>query len=173
MDTESDVEAERVLSRLRDGQRPIYGDANEVKQRKTILERLETLERHIGIATTAPPEMGHNHPPEPIDDDVARQAYRDISNASDAISTEIAKRSPRLDEVASKTSVLSKVSKGFRATAKEAVEFVKRVKDKARDKAVEIVIGSIVTGGTVLHQDVGHALTAALDSIMTWLRMIF
>jgi hypothetical protein len=169
-DTESDAETERVASYLRAGRKPRFGDANELKQRKTIIDRLEALERHIGIGPQEPAKIGHNKPPEPIDPQAV--SPDPAVSAARAISDEIAKPSPNLTQVSEKTGVLARIGRGLRIARQEAADLGKRVITKAKDKAAELTIG-VIAGGGIFHQQIGTAMNAALDSITTWFRMIF
>lgn len=74
---------------------------------------------------------------------------------------EVAKSKPDVAEVARRTTVLAGVARRLRATGGGVAGFGKRVKDKAQDKAAEIVATAIVGGGGVaFHQQIGSALSS-------------
>jgi putative restriction endonuclease len=171
-DAEAEAEAARVTTRMEKGQSPHFGDVNEVKQRRTILDRLEALEKHVGIGIQEPAKIGHNHPPEPIDSEAAPATRSAIMDAAHAISDEVAKPLPGVAKVATQTTVLAKIARGLRAAQNEAIEFGK----KTKQKVVDIVAGAAamtIVGGVAAHPHIGGALSAALDSIATWFKMLF
>lgn len=137
-------EAHRALAELEAGRKPRFGDPNEAAQRQTITERLAAIEERL--AAPAPAKIGHNHPPEPIEADQA-STTAEVRDASRAISQEVAKSKPDVAEVARRTTVLAGVARRLRAAGGGIADFGKRVKDKAQDKAAELVATTLVGGG--------------------------
>jgi hypothetical protein len=164
-DVSLDVVA-RVEATLAGGGRPRFGDANERKQRRTILDRLEALERHAGLGDATPPQIGHNKPPEPIDSDLATNLPGLIKEATLPISEELKKNRPNAEKISKKTAVLARVTGGLKSAAAKTTK-------NLYDETSKWAAGAILAGGAA---GVGHltgALGPVLDSISTWLRMIF
>lgn len=159
-------EAHRALAELEAGRKPRFGDPNEAAQRQTIIERLAAIEERL--AALAPAKIGHNHPPEPIEADQA-STTAEARDASRSIAQEVAKSKPDVAEVARRTTVLAGVARKLRTAGGGVTDFGKRVKDKAQDKAAEIVATAVVGGGAAFHQQIG----SALQSIGAWFRMLF
>ena len=173
IDVQSDAAAQRATSFLSEGRRPYRGDPNEVKQRRTILERLETLERHVGIAAGVPAEIGHNNPPEPIGSDTPTAQSQAITAASQEIAAQISKAAPDVAQVATQTTVLAKIASGLRAAKASLGELGKKVKTKAQEKIAEALVGAGLMVGGTLYSTLSSDLNAALHSLATWLRMLF
>ncbi|WP_191082771.1 hypothetical protein [Roseococcus microcysteis] len=159
-------EAQRALVELEAGRKPRFGDLNEIAQRQTIIERLAAIEERL--SALAPAKIGHNQPPEPIEADQVSPIL-EARDASRTIAVEVAKAKPDVAEVARRTTILAGMARKLRAAGGGVADFGKRVKDKAHDKAAEIVATAVVGGGAALHQQIG----SALSSITNWFKMLF
>lgn len=156
----------QVEATLARGRRPRFGDINERRQRRTILERLEALERHAGLETPMPAKIGHNKPPEPIDTDAPTDLPKAIKDASRSISEEVSKAAPNTKKVAQETAVLAKIAKGLKSAAT-------KTRDNLQDEATKWTARAILAGGAAAVEHLTGALGSALDSISIWLKMIF
>ena len=160
-------EAHRVLTALEAGQKPRFGDPNEAAQRQTIHDRLTAIEERL--AALVPAKIGHNQPPEPIESEVSATDAKEVRDASQAIAREVAKTEPNVVEVARRTTILASVAQRMRLAGGGAARFGKQVKEKAQDKAAEIVATAVLGSGAAFYEQIGNALS----SIGTWFRMLF
>ena len=161
---EAAAEAMQVEKNLHDGRHPRLGDYNEIKQRKTIVDRLEVIERHLGLTAQQPAAIGHNYPPEPIDVEVSEDAREEILNSARAISEHISKSPPEVEKIVAQTSLLTTVAS--KIWPKSLIGVGKSIFEKI---AVTIVSVGIKHLATPYYQQIG----AALESIVAWLRMLF
>jgi hypothetical protein len=166
-DTRALAEARRALAALDTGAKPRFGDPNEAEQRQAIIERLAAIEARL--AALAPPQIGHNHPPEPVEAEAPAGPVKDARDASRAIAQEVSKRRPDVAEVARRTTVLAGAAQRLRAAGAAAAGLGKQVADKVKDKAVEAAAAAVAGGGAAFHEQIG----SALQSIGAWLRMLF
>ncbi len=89
------------------------------------------------VAALAPPQIGHNHPPGPVEAETPAGVAKEVQDASRAISREVAKRRPDVAEVARRTTVLAGAARRLRAAGTAAASFGKQVTAKVKDKAAE------------------------------------
>lgn len=92
-----------------------------------------------------------------------------VATANRRCSNSARSTKPDVAEVARRTTVLAGVARKLRTAGGGVTDFGKRVKDKAQDKAAEIVATAVVGGGAAFHQQIG----SALQSIGAWFRMLF
>ena len=166
-DTRALTEARRALAALDAGAKPHFGDPNEAEQRRAIIERLAAVEARLAALT--PPQIGHNHPPEPVEAEAPAGPMKDARDASRAIAQEVSKRRPDVAEVARRTTVLAGAARRLRAAGAAAAGLGKQVTDKVKDKAVEAAAAAVAGGGAAFYEQIG----SALQSIGAWFRMLF
>jgi hypothetical protein len=96
---------DQIISRLKAGIKPTFGNAYELEQRRVIRERLDGL--RTALAEVAPPHggIGHNNPP-PDEETPQSVAVTEARKAEEAISAELAKPEPDALEIANATSRL-------------------------------------------------------------------
>ncbi len=121
------------------------------------------------VAALAPPQIGHNHPPGPVEAETPAGVAKEVQDASRAISREVAKRRPDVAEVARRTTVLAGAARRLRAAGTAAASFGKQVTAKVKDKAAEAAAAAVAGGGAAFHEQIG----SALQSIGAWFRMLF
>lgn len=146
------------------------GSAAEQAQRRTVLDRLTALEREIEAIKPQLGMMGHNNPPEALAPDPEILAG-EISDAAATIRTELAEEQPDVVAVARGVSALQRIWKMLRAARDEAGKFAGAVKEKARDKAAELVVAAVGGGALYGHQIV-DALQSTVAAIGHWFRLI-
>lgn len=147
-----------------------FGSAAEQAQRRTVHDRLTALEREIEAIKPRLVMMGHNNPPEALAPDPEILAD-EISNAAASIRNELAEGQPDVAVVARGASVLQRIWKMLRAAREETGKFATAVKEKARDKAAELVVAA-VGGGALYGPQIVDALQSTVAAIGHWLRMI-
>jgi len=146
------------------------GSEAEQAQRRMVLDRLTALEREIEAIKPQLGMMGHNNPPEALAPDPEILAG-EISDAAATIRTELAEGQPDVVAVARGVSALQRIWKMLRAARDEAGKFAGAVKEKARDKAAELVVAAVGGGALYGHQIV-DALQSAVAAIGHWFRLI-
>lgn len=146
------------------------GSAAEQAQRRMVLDRLTALEREIEAIKPQLGMMGHNNPPEALAPDQEILAG-EISDAAATIRTELADEQPDVAAVARGVSALQRIWKMLRAARDEAGKFAGAVKEKARDKAAELVVAAVGGGALYGHQIV-DALQSSIAAIGHWFRLI-
>jgi len=146
------------------------GSAAEQAQRRMVLDRLTALEREIEAIKPQLGMMGHNNPPEALAPDPEILAG-EISDAAATIRTELAEGQPDVAAVARGVSALQRIWKMLRAARDEAGKFAGAVKEKARDKAAELVVAAVGGGALYGHQIV-DALQSTVAAIGHWFRLI-
>lgn len=147
-----------------------FGSAAEQAQRRTVLDRLTALERELVAIKPQLGMIGHNNPPETLAPDPEVLAG-EISDAASIIRNEIAEEQPDVTAVARGASALQRIWKMLRAARDEAAEFAKAVKEKARDKAAEMVVAAL-GGGALYGPKIIDALQSAVAAIGHWMHMI-
>jgi hypothetical protein len=154
---------------------PSYGDENELAQRQTIVERVEALEREIKRFKPADAKMGHNLPPEAMETEAPSAVLDDLTASASALKKELSKPSPDVPEISKHADILRRAAGAFRSLQTEVSKFGEKLKEKAKDKAAEMIIagGVIALGSIVQNDDVQAAIAATLRSIGLWIRMIF
>ncbi len=146
------------------------GSAAERAQRRTVLDRLTALEREIEAIKPQLGMMGHNNPPEALAPD-AEILAGEISDAAATVRTELAEKEPDVAAVAQGASALQRIWKMLRTAREEAAKFAGAVKDKARDKAAELVVAAM-GGGALYGPQIIDALQSAVAAIGHWFRLI-
>ncbi|WP_242140652.1 hypothetical protein [Sphingomonas sp. TREG-RG-20F-R18-01] len=158
-----------TLAKISAGKSERLGSREESEQRNVVIERLDRLEKELDILRQRPGMMGHNQPPEDqqIEDETALIA------ASRDIRDELQKDQPSVRRVAEKGRFLARVAGLWRKAKSEGKKAAGVAVEKVRERAVEATIGTAVTGGTLLHNEIGTTLHAAASSVATWLNLIF
>lgn len=151
------------------GKAPSFGTEVELAHRKTILERLDELERAIGIAEPRPATIGHNNPPPDEAGSDLEVLSDDILDASTSIKRELSQASPDVVVVAQSAGVFQRLSKFVRSQTAKAIE---TLVEKAREHAVELLIGLAVSVGS-RSSDILSAVNGLLNAINTWLGSLF
>lgn len=146
------------------------GSAAEQAQRRTVLDRLTALEREIEAIKPQLGMMGHNNPPEALAPDPEILAG-EISDAAATIRNELAEGQPDVAAVARGASALQRIWKVLRAAREEAGKFAGAVKEKARDKAAELVV-AVVGGGALYGPQIIDALQSTVAAISRWFQLI-
>lgn len=146
------------------------GSAAERAQRRTVLDRLTALEREIEAIKPQLGMIGHNNPPEAMAPDPEILAG-EISDAAATVRTELAEEQPDVAAVARGASTLQRIWKMLRTAREEAGKFAGVVKEKARDKAAELVVAAI-GGGALYGPQIIDALQSAVAAIGHWFRLI-
>lgn len=146
------------------------GSAAEQAQRRMVLDRLTALEREIEAIKPQLGMMGHNNPPEALAPDPEILAG-EISDAAATIRTELAEVQPDVAAVARGVSALQRIWKIVHAARNEAGKFAGAVKEKARDKAAELVVAA-VGGGALYGPQIIDALQSTVAAIGHWFRLI-
>lgn len=149
-----------------------FGSAAERAQRRTVLDRLAALEREIEAIRPQLGRIGHNNPPEAIDPD-AEVMVDEVTEAAATIRTELVKEQPDVTTVARGASALQRIWKVLRSARTETGKFAGAVKEKARDKVAELVVGSALAGGALYGPQIVNALQSAVSAIGQWFRLIF
>lgn len=147
-----------------------FGSAAEHEQRRTVLERLAALEREIEAIKPQLGLMGHNNPPETLQPDPEVLAA-EITESAAIIRTELTKKEPDVGAVGRGAAVLQRIWKLLGAVHYEAVKFAGVVKEKAREKAAEMVVGGVI-GSTLYGSQIVHALHAAITAIEHWIQRV-
>lgn len=147
------------------------GNTAEQAQRRAILDRLTALEREIEAIKPQLGMMGHNNPPEALAPDPEVLAG-EIADATSTIRTELAEEQPDVAAVARSASALQRISKMLLAARKAAGKFAGSVKDKAQDKAAELVVTAAVGGGALYGPQIIDALQSAVSAIAHWFQLI-
>jgi putative restriction endonuclease len=147
-----------------------FGSAAEQAQRRTVLDRIAALEREIEAIKPQLSMMGHNHPPEAMEAD-PEILTREISDAAATVRTELARAQPDIAAVGRGAAILQRISKMLRATREEASKLAGAVKEKARDKAAELVVASI-GGGALYGPQIIDAVQSTVAAISQWFRLI-
>jgi len=148
-----------------------FGNAAEQAQRRSVLDRLTALEREIEAIRPQLGMMGHNQPPEAMAPDPALLAG-EITDAAATIRAELAEQQPDVAAVARGASALQRIWKMLRAARGEAGKFAGAVKDKAREKAAEIVAGAVIGGGAIYGPQIITALEATVAAIGQWFHLL-
>lgn len=177
-DTQIRVDTSDEVSRIQEIAQsklsPSYGDENELAQRQTIIERVEALEREIKRFKPADAKMGHNLPPEAMETEVPSAVLDDLTASASALKKELSKPTPDVPEISKHADILRRAAGAFRSLQTEVSKFGEKLKEKAKDKAAEMIItGVIALGSIVQNDDVQAAIAATLRSIGLWIRMIF
>ncbi len=146
------------------------GSAAERIQRRTVLDRIAALEREIEAIKPQLGMMGHNHPPEAMERD-PEILSREISEAAATVRTELAKERPDVAAVGRGATTLQRIWKMLRAVGDEASKLGGAVKEKARDKAAELVVAT-VGGGALYGPQIVDALQSTVASIGHWFRLL-
>lgn len=171
-DSEAEALDDPILDEAAEGQREFrIGNSAEIDQRRNVLERLEALEREMAQLRPVSAGRGHNRPPEllPVE---AEAAAEEIEKVSSNIRSELEKPTPGVANVARAGKFLRWVVTSVKAVTTEAGKIGQKIKEKARDRAAELVIGGIVSGGA-LWDKIARLVEAVVAEIVRWLHLIF
>lgn len=146
------------------------GHLAEISQRRNVLERLEALEREIAELRPVSAGRGHNRPPEllPVE---AQPAAEEIGKVTTDIRLELEKATPDVGRVAQGGKFLRWIVSSLRAVRTEVGKVGQKIKEKARDRVAEVVIGGLITGGA-LWDKITHLAEAVVTAIVRWLHLI-
>lgn len=136
------------------------GSDREMEERRRVLERLDVLEREISSLQVGAAPIGHNNPPEPIEQ-VRSDADAEITEAAGRISAELREPRPDVRSVARAATRLQRIRT-------EAREMAAKVVEKGREKVAETVTGIVVAGAVLLGRTVLDALGFVLDHLHAW-----
>lgn len=146
-----------------------FGSAEELEQRRAILERIKALEGEVARLKYAG-GRGHNNPPELLQaEDIA--AVTELEEEASSLKGELAKVEPDVARVGRSARWFRQFVNAWRRTKSEAVKFGGKVADKARDKAAELVIATVIGGAAAL----GHIVNLAeglVQAIIKWLGLV-
>ncbi|UXT39761.1 hypothetical protein FY137_00570 [Agrobacterium tumefaciens] len=152
-------------------QPPHFGTLAEQAQRRTLLDRLTALEQELEAIKPQLGKIGHNNPPEAIGSEPETIAS-EITEATETIRAELVKPQPDVPVVARGASVLQRIWRMLRAVGGEAGKLGGAVKDKARDKAAELIVSSVV-GGVLYGPQIVKTLESAVAAVGDWFRLLF
>ncbi len=145
-----------VQQLLASGTLPTFGSADELAQRREILERLAAVEAELAKLKPVHGGIGHNNPPaDELDDDEG--VLEQSREATAVIQAELSKQQPDVAKVAESASPLSSAAKFL---AKKAAE-------KGLEEVAKRVWESPVAQSAIVA--VGAAIYAAYDKIVDWL----
>lgn len=148
-----------------------FGSEAELAQRLTVLERIAALEREIEAIKPQLGMIGHNRPPEAIGPD-AEILAGEINSAATAIRAEMAEIQPDPMTVARGAGVLQRIWRMLLSARDEAGKFAGTIKDKGREKAAEIVVGTVAGTGAIYGKQIIGALQSAVNAISQWFHLI-
>lgn len=169
--SETEALEDPILDEAAEGEREFrIGHPAEINQRRGVLERLEALEREIAQLRPVSAGRGHNRPPELLPAE-AEAAAEEIDKVSANIRSELEKADPNAASVARGGKFLRWLVTSIKAVRTEAGKVGQKIKEKARDRAAELVVGGIVSGG-VLWDKIARLAEAVVAEIVKWLHFV-
>jgi hypothetical protein len=162
IDGEDDVSLESKIDQFSDELGHGYGDENENQARKELFEKTSELEEALEEIFQA--GIGHNQPPESIDDEAKLPEYvllLHIKEANEGLSTNIAKAPPPISEIKSAAKLLAGAARGFGLWIARKIDLFA---DEAAKSAGQAVGPLLVRGATLitLYQLANSVLGAAI-----------
>lgn len=165
-DTETDFAA---LASAADA-RAIGGEA-EMSGRRTVLERLEALEREISLIAPRVGMMGHNNPPGLIEAEPAPDP-RDILDAAAAVTRELEAAVPDVAVAAGGATRLQRIASFLKGARDEAARTAATLRDKAREKFVEVVVTAAGALALVFGHRIVDALQSVVEALARWFQLM-
>ncbi|OWV64185.1 hypothetical protein ATY76_22315 [Rhizobium sp. R339] len=147
---------------------PRFGTAQELAYRKTVLERLDDLEKVVGIAGTSP-MMGHNGPPKDENSPGAEGGRDELMNAAADLKTQLSQPAPDLATVGKAAGTFQRLSRLLKQQIAKAGE---TLAEKAREHAIGILLTTAISLGSRA-PDVISAINGLLNAVSTWLASLF
>jgi hypothetical protein len=150
---------------------PRFGTPRERAQRRSVLQRLEELERELEKLRPTADRRGHNKPPELLQTDDSG-IVDDIKAASKDLRGELSKPAPGLAKIGKGAKALLRISKAFKTARTEASAIAKTTKDKARERAAELVITVAMTTALALGHAIASGAYEIVVEIIKWLQLL-
>ena len=148
-----------------------FGNTEELAQRRSVLKRLEALEREIASLRPAAAGRGHNNPPELLQPEDQTALANEIQVSAEEIRLQLEKPQPDVSKVAVRTKFFRWLAGALRGAKDEAGKLGQKVKEKARERLAEIVVSVFVSGAAFWTQ-VAHLIEAVVAEILKWLHLI-
>lgn len=146
-----------------------FGSAEELAQRQEILARIAALEAEV--ARLRPAEgRDHNNPPELLPAEDVAEIVKLEQSAAD-LKQELAKETPDTVVVGRSTRLFRQFVSAWRHAQAEAGKLGAKIADKARERAAELVIGTLI-GGAAWLGPIVHAVEAIAQAVVKWLGLL-
>lgn len=169
---ESSVDAlDQIAQQVAAGVIAHFGDAYEAELRKAAKASLARLLEELARGRTA--GIGHNNPPEAIDEVLTEKDRSDIERAAVEISASVGEERPDLHLVVEKTSVLRDVlAKAFRWAGRKLDVGVDGFMKKAGERLFDAIWVIPVLTALGVTADLVRLLTEAYGHVVTWLHVV-
>ncbi len=172
---ESDPAADPLASQIKqlsdDSKGFDLAAVDEAKLRQEILDRVDEMLAALGSAhKDAPAQMGHNQPPESLDDPPGLAP--DIEAAAIDVKTELETDAPDPRRVGEAGGFLAWAGKLVTAAKVEGSKIYEKGKDLAREYIAKALLG---TGASIIYSykvEIGEMIRAIASSILNWLQHI-
>jgi hypothetical protein len=168
---DAETDAHQALTEIAAGSSPRFGAPEEQRQRQEILDRIAALERKVALGEAHNSLMGHNQPPEPIEQQ-ARAETASALNEVQGITQDLTKTPPDVSAVAQKTTRLSRITKQIRSA-------IDRANDRARSMGKYIQSGIValtaieaVSSSSFLGW-IFDNLLSILSALSAWIKVLF
>lgn len=167
---ESDV-LDRIMQAVAADIVPHYGGAYETEQRQTAKASLDQLLSEMDRLHTV--GIGHNNPPEPIDEALTEKDRNDIEKAATGIRAALDAEQPDVPQVVERASVLRKtLAKVLRWAGKKLDVAVDGFMKKAGERAFDALWLLPLLQVTGVYGDVVRSLADAYHYTMAWLHTV-
>ncbi len=165
LETQIDI----ALSKASVGSPDRLGAEDEIQQRAIVIERLDRLEKELETLRQRPGMIGHNQPP----DDQQVEDEANLYDAAENVRKELQQQQPSVQKIAENGRFLARIARLWGRAKSEGKGAASKAAEKVRERAIDAAVGTVVTGGTLLHNEISVTLHAVASSIAAWLNLIF
>ena len=117
-----------------------------------------------------PPQIGHNRPPEALDEQ--QQLASQIVEASSQIKSELETSHTDVRRVGSAGAFLAWAGRLLKMAKEEGANFLDKGKDLAREYTVRALWGTVVSTSVVFKEEIGELLRRVATSVLQWLQHV-
>ncbi|MGB3335863.1 MAG: hypothetical protein WBA73_01660 [Devosia sp.] len=142
-----------------------FGSHAERNQRRSVLDRLDALEREVQRLSPAPSNRGHNNPPELLPEGEIEVA-KDLLDATATIRTELQKERPDTRQIAEKASRLQRIGRFLQGIAT-------KTKDRLQEKVGEMIVGGLTLAAAASWGPLSEAVMRVVAELSRWFQLLF
>ena len=142
----------------------LFGSSAERRQRISVLDRLDALEREVQRLSPAPQNRGHNNPPELLPEG-EMELVPDLLDATATIRNELEQEQPDTKKIAEKAGRLQRIGTFLQG-------IVTSTKEKLQEKAGEIIVGGLTLAAAASWGPLSEALTRVIGELLRWFHLL-
>lgn len=147
-----------------------FGTPEELALREEVLDRINSL---LPALRDAPPPsggIGHNKPPEAIEDSVGLASP--IATAAEHIRRELTTPEPDAREVGRAAGRLAWAARALAAARTEGAKILEKGKDLAREWAAKALWGTVLGGGALFKEEIIELVRGVARTVLHWLQSV-